>query len=136
MPNQKSPAQTTIIKIDNATIKKIRESFQEEAQTIVHCSYVPKGVYADGSWVNIYPTTYLVNNKQKLPLVHAENIPMSPQMHIFNKPAELKQFILIFPSIPKDWESFSLLENCGDHEGFVVDNIKRNNSGVYQITLH
>ena len=75
MPNQKSPAQTAIIKIDISTIQKINESFKEEAQTIVHCNYVSKRKYVNGGWVNIYPTTYLVYLNEKLPLLHAEIFP-------------------------------------------------------------
>ena len=135
MPNQKSPAQTAIIKFNNSTIKKIRESIFEEAQTIVHCSYVAKGKYANGGWVNIFPTTYLVHNKEAIQLVHAENIPVAPEMYEFKNPNELKQFTLIFPQIPKDWETFSLIEKSGSNEGFTVVNIKRNNAGVYQIAV-
>lgn len=136
MPNQKSPAQTAVIKIENATIEKIRESFQEESQTIVHCNYVSKRKYVNGGWVNIYPTTYLVHHNEKLQLLHAENIPMAPQMHVFKRVGELKHFTLIFPSIPKDWETFSLVEKSDGQSGFIVSNIKRNNSGVYYIALH
>ena len=136
MPNQKSPAQTAVIKIENATIEKIRESFQEESQTIVHCNYVSKRKYVNGGWVNIYPTTYLVHHNEKLKLLHAENIPMAPEMHVFKRVGELKHFTLIFPSIPKDWETFSLIEKSDGQSGFIVSNIKRNNSGIYEIALH
>jgi len=136
MPNQKSPVQTTIVKIDIATIQKINESYQEEAQTIVHCNYVSKRKYVNGGWVNIYPTTYLVHLNEKLPLLHAENIPMAPLLHVFKKVGELKQFTLIFPPIPKDWKTFSLIEKSGKYEGFTLLNIERNNSGVYDIGLH
>ena len=136
MPNQKSPAQTAVIKIENATIEKIRESFQEESQTIVHCNYVSKRKYVNGGWVNIYPTTYLVHHNEKLQLLHAENIPMALQMHVFKRVGELKHFTLIFPSIPKDWETFSLIEKSDGQSGFIVSNIKRNNSGIYEIALH
>jgi hypothetical protein len=136
MPNQKSPAQTAIIKIDNVTIEKIRESFQDEAQTTVHCNYVSKRKYVNGGWVNIYPTTYLIHHDEKLQLLHAENIPMAPQIHVFKRVGELKHFTLIFPPIPKDWETFSLIEKSDGQSGFIVSNIKRNNSRVYDIALH
>ena len=136
MPNQKSPAQTTIVKIDIATIEKIKEAFPEDGQTIVHCSYVSKNKYANGGWVNIYPTTYLVHQKEKIQLLHADNIPMAPQIHAFKNAGELKHFTLIFPPVPNDWETFSLIEKSESHSGFIVANIKRNNSGVYEIIVH
>jgi hypothetical protein len=42
---------------------------------------------------------------------------------------------LFFPVIPKDWEEFSMVEQCDSDDGFVVKNIKRNNSGVYELAI-
>ena len=136
MSNQKSSVKTTSVQIDHSTIEQLRESLQEEAQTIVHCNYVSKRKYVNGGWVNIYPTTYLVHNDEKLQLIHAENIPFAPAIHKFNRSGELKRFTLIFPSIPKDWDSFSLIEDSGTHECFSVHNIQANHSGVYEVAIH
>lgn len=136
MPNKKSPNQTDSVEISISTLKKIYESFQEDGQTIVHCSYVSKRKYVNGGWVNIYPTTFLMYYDEMLPLLHAENIPLGPGKHMFNKPGELKQFTLIFPPVPNGWEYFNLVEECPSTDGFVVTNIKRNNSGVYEVMLH
>ena len=136
MPNQKSPAQTDSIQIDIATLEKIYESFQEDGQTIVHCNYVSKRKYANGGWINIYPTTYLVRYEETLPLLHAENIPMAPRMHMFKRAGDLKHFTLIFPPVPKEWEKFNLIEECPSGNGFVVKNLQRNNAGVYEVALH
>jgi hypothetical protein len=127
---------TRSVNIDKLTLIKLEESYKEEAQTIVHCKYVSKHKYINGGWVNIFPTTYLSHNNEYLQMVHAVNIPIAPDIHIFKKKGELKLFTLFFPSIPKDWDSFSLIENCENHEGFQVINIKRNNSGIYEIALY
>lgn len=137
MRNKISPDKKRIVLIDDATIKKLKESVREESQTIVHCNYVSKRKYINGGWVNIYPTTFLQSNKNSdvLKMQHAENIPMSPDVHVFSKVGELKSFVLYFPAIPKDWDEFSLVEKTTTAEGFVVRNIKRNNIGVYEIYL-
>lgn len=123
------------VNIDLSIIEKVKEKFHEEGQTIVHCLYVSKTKYVNGGWVNIHPTTFLVRNEETLPILHAENIPMAPGMHLFKRPGELKHFTLIFPAIPKEWEQFSLIEKCSSGGGFVVKNLSRNDSGVYQVSL-
>jgi hypothetical protein len=127
--------QNPVIQIDIDTINQLNESFHEEGQTVVHCNYISKRKYINGGWVNIYPTTYLVNNNSKLQMLHAENIPVAPSCYIFRNAGELKQFTLFFPVIPKDWEQFSMVEQCDSNDGFVVKNIKRNNSGVYELAI-
>ena len=136
MSKSKQTSTFKSVKIEKATLDQLVENFKEESQTFIHCNYVSKRKYLNGGWVNIHPTTYLVNGSKSLPLLHAFNIPLAPQIHLFSKIGELKQFTLVFPSIPKDWDSFSMIEQCNSDEGFVVTNIKRNNSGVYEVAIH
>ena len=136
MPNQNLTKQTSFVEINISPLDQIYDSLHEEGQTIVHCLYVSKTKYINGGWVNIHPTTFLVRNEETLPLLHAENIPMAPSMHMFKRPGELKHFTLIFPAIPKEWEEFSLIEECSSGGGFVVKNLFRNDSGVYQVSLY
>jgi hypothetical protein len=135
MSTKGNTSKSVSVKIDQKTIQQLEESYKEEAQTLVHCNYVSKRKYTNGGWVNIYPTTFLVNDNEVIPLLYAINIPLSPNIHVFKSAGELKQFTLVFPTIPKEWESFSLIENCNDHDGFVVINIERNNSGVYEVNI-
>jgi len=136
MPNQNLTKQTNLVEINISTLDQINDSLHEEGQTIVHCLYVSKSKFVNGGWVNIHPTTFLVRNEETLPLLYAENIPMAPSMHMFKRPGELKNFTLIFPAIPKEWEQFSLIEECSSGGGFVVKNLSRNDSGVYQVSLY
>jgi len=136
MPNQNLTKQTNLVEINISPADQIYDSLHEEGQTIVHCLYVSKTKYVNGGWVNIHPTTFLVRNEETLPLLHAENIPMAPSMHMFKRPGELKNFTLIFPAIPKEWDQFSLIEECSSGGGFVAKNLSRNDSGVYQVSLY
>jgi hypothetical protein len=108
-----------------------------EGQTLVHCKYVSKDKYANGGWVNIYDTTFLVNpdTHDMLRLVQAYNVPISPEKHYFKQARQLKTFTLVFPRVPKHWKSFNLLEVAGKGGGFHVTNIVRNDSGIYHIEL-
>ncbi len=135
MNKLKQPRNIRKISIDASTLEKLKNSSEEEAQTIVHCRYISKTKYINGGWVNIYPTTYLVNGEERITLLYADNIPMAPACHQFSHPGELKWFTLIFPAIPKDWKQFNLIEECGAHTGFTVSNIRRNNQGVYEVFL-
>jgi hypothetical protein len=135
MSKTNQPTKISSVKIDNATLDQLNKEFKQEAQTLVHCNYVSKRKYTNGGWVNIYPTTYLVHDNEVIPMHHAINIPIAPNSYVFEKSGQLKRFTLIFPPIPKEWDSFSLIETCNDHKGFEVIGIKRNNSGVYEIEL-
>jgi hypothetical protein len=136
MSTKSNNSKSVSLKIDQKTLQHLKESYKEEAQTLVHCNYVSKRKYTNGGWVNIYPTTFLMHDKEALPMIFAINIPIAPSIHVFKSSGELKQFTLIFPPIPKEWKSFSLIENCNDHDGFFAINIDRNNSGVYEINIH
>jgi hypothetical protein len=60
---------------------------------------------------------------------------VAPERHMFKWPGEEKRFTLCFPVLPKSWKVFDLVEKTGDNEGFVYRNIKRNDSGVYKLSL-
>ena len=108
-----------------------------EAQTLVHCRYVSKEKYRNGGWINIYPGTFLVNpdTRDRLALVQAYQVPISPARHYFKQAGQLKQFTLLFPPVPRFWQRFHLLEIADKGGGFRVTNITRNDSGVYQVEL-
>ena len=126
---------STAIKLTASVVHSLLSSCEEQEQTIIHCNYVSKEKYVNGGWVNIYPTTYLVCEHESLALVHAENIPLAPQVHVFKKAGELKRFSLIFPAVPKSWASFDFIEKSNSANGFKVHNIKRNNTGIYEINI-
>lgn len=108
----------------------------KEGQTLFHCRYISKYGFEGGGWVNIDSDTYLENADtfEQLELLNALGIPFAPFRHYFTNPGELKQFVLLFPKIPKYWNRFHLVERAGAGS-FRVRDIQRNDSGVYHIQL-
>ncbi|HLP37056.1 hypothetical protein [Lacibacter sp.] len=116
---------------------ELSTSIEEQGVTLLHCSYIAPPIYLMGGWVCIWPTTYLVNqnNSEQVQLIHAINIPMSPERKFFSRSGERFSFTLIFPKLPDDWPVFNLHEYTADNMGFRIRNIQRNNSGVYRLTI-
>ena len=132
------PVRKFDVSIDESTFKKLKEEIKEESQTTIHCNYVSKHKYINGGWLNIYATTYLsstTTNNTDLELQHVENVPIAPNKHFFTKVGDHKRFTLYFPAIPKDWETFDLVEKTNTGNGFVIKNIHRNNNGIYEIFI-
>lgn len=129
------------IVIDKATLAYCKEKLQEEAFTIIHCTYVAKQKFINGGWINIYPTTYLefftnlFEERSRLNLIHSVNVPIAPKRFHFNKKGDVKKFILYFPAIPKHWKTFDLVEVSDNKDGFRVCQIHRNTLGVYEVFL-
>jgi len=123
------------VSIDDSILHELLTMECEDSQTIVFCNYISKTKYINGGWINIHPTTYLVNESESLQMLYAMNVPVAPRKHQFQKSGEYKRFALIFPPIPKSWKHFDFIESCSSGDGFYVDNISRNNSGIYEIYL-
>ena len=51
-------------------------------------------------------------------------------------PGDKMRFTLIFQGIPKTWNRFSLCEKTLIGDGFVVNDIFKNKSGVYEININ
>lgn len=123
--------------IDDLTHIKTKIITDLESQTIVHCIHKASAIYINGGWVNIHPNTYLTagEGQNPLPLIDAIDIPFSPNKHLYSNTKEIKRFTLLFPAIPASWKKFSLIEEAGTENGFIVTDILRNNLGVYHVTL-
>ena len=124
------------IYIHPTTRNQLRDQLPEEGQTLIHCSYVSKEMYVNGGWVNIHPTTFLQSDSGAcISMIDAQFIPLAPQKHYFTRCGQLKQFTLLFPKIPTDWQSFDLIEKTNIGNGFVVKHIPVNDSGIYHVQL-
>lgn len=118
-------------------LKQIKNDFSEEKVTILSCTYVAPNKYINGGWINIYSTTNLINptTNIKLPLLHAINIPIAPDKYYFSKRGEIKRFLLYFPTLPKYWKFFHLIEKTNERYAFSAYNIVRNETGLYEVFI-
>lgn len=112
-------------------------SFEEEGYTYLHCVYYTSPKYHFGWWVNMNADCYLESavSSDKLSLIKAINIPMSPARHYLKRKGDCLRFTLIFPRVPNDWTSFHFRELSKAGDGLSISHISRNNSGVYRLRI-
>ena len=118
---------------------RLIKSVEEESYTLLHCKYYAPDKYPFGGWVMIHKTTYLVetnNVGESIEMLHAINIPYAPQKHFFKMHGEVLNFVLVFPKIPKHWTAFDLNEEASLGNGFKIQEIRRNLSGIYRVQIH
>jgi hypothetical protein len=151
-----------MIQYDTLTYTKIEvsndllASFEEEGYTYLHCTYITSPRYHSGWWVNISEDSFLTNGKEEIKMLQAMNIPLSPKKHYLKKFGDSLQFVLIFPAVPKSWNTFNfiertqptlskersfdaelgvVIETIQKSEGLYINNIERNNTGVYKVII-
>lgn len=108
-----------------------------DAYTTIHCRYQAKEKYVNGGWVNIWPTTFLINHEKNdsVKLIQVDNVPIAPEKHYFAHKGQFLIFTLFFPSLPESWSHFDLMEKTNDGTGFKVKRITRNRTGVYRVNV-
>lgn len=113
---------------------EIATEVDNEGQVIVHCSF--KNEEMDYQGVRIWKSTVLIdeNSEHESELLHAEGITMFPDW-TWIKPGTTKRFTLIFSRLPKSCAVFHFYERIPQTGGFMVADIARNQSDVYQIEL-
>jgi len=104
---------------------------EEPGFTYLHCTHFASPKYDRGWWVCIKKKTYLTFGSERIKMLHAINIPVSPEKHYFENFGDSLKFTLIFPAVPKYWETFNLYES----NGFYVNGISRNNTGIYKLVV-
>jgi transposase-like protein len=123
----------TTIEITFLKSKKPLEKIKEESQVTIHFKYTGS---MWGNKIRIWKSTFLhaKGSSHRSSLVHVENISVHPTWtHV--SAGETINFTLIFSGLPKDCESFDLIEDIPEPGGFVINDIKRNNSDVYHFTM-
>lgn len=100
----------------------------KERQTIVHCTYDP------ASAVRVWPTTFLVEKEsgRRVKLITAFNITFAPQ---WTFGTENNRFTLVFGGLSKKCSMFDLVEDIPLPDPFVVKNISRNKTDVYEVRI-
>ena len=145
-------AQTLFIQDKKISVDtELITQFQEQGYTILHCETcsgverVPEGTLTI-QWTTVTKTASIIHRptQEKLPLLHAINIPVNPEKYWFKFFGECLKFTLIYPQIPSNWSYFDFV---GDPTsvtkipkghivtGWVVRNIRRNKTGVYRLKL-
>jgi transposase-like protein len=123
----------TTIEITFLKSKKPLEKIKEESQVTIHFKYTGS---MWGNKIRIWKSTFLhaKGSSHRSSLVHVENISVHPTWtHV--SAGETINFTLIFSGLPKDCEYFDLIEDIPEPGGFVINDIKRNNSDVYHFTM-
>jgi hypothetical protein len=123
---------------DQLIINLIDRGLSETGRTFIHCTFTSQPEYIDGGWLNIFPTTYLLNREKskRLRMEFTLDIPVPPKYHFFMKVNEQIRFTLIFPKLPADWQTFTLIEESERENSLVKFDVKRNKFGVYQVVVN
>lgn len=121
--------------IEITFLKKMKplEDIKEESQVAIHFKYTGS---MWGTKIRIWKSTFLQakGSSHRSNLVHFENISLHPTWtHV--SAGETINFTLIFSGLPKDCEYFDLIEDIPEPGGFIINDIKRNNSDVYHFTM-
>jgi hypothetical protein len=103
-----------------------------ERQTIVHCKHFLNA----GDGIRIWKSTFLIEKPSgtKRKLMHAENITMHPTWTVADKAGKYN-FSLYFEGLSKSCTGFDLVEIIPQPGGFIVSDITRNNSDVYNVLI-
>jgi hypothetical protein len=101
-----------IVTINNSTELEILAITLDENYTIIDFIYYPPHYYENGGWVQINSDTYIraVGTSQKLKLIKAVNIPITPQKHYFKSSKAMLAYTLYFPALPKSCKEIDIIE--------------------------
>jgi hypothetical protein len=121
------------IELSESAREELTQTAEESGQVVVHVTYEVK---MPGEGLRIWPTTYLVPDEQggKCPLIMFHNISLAPFWTIINKKGPYR-FTLYFSALPKGCHLFHLFEDIDQPGRFMILNIRRNNSDVYEVKL-
>ena len=105
---------------------------QEDRQVILHCSFLA----FPGALIRVWPNTFLITKeaKEKIPMIHAENISFAPVWTQLNGYG-IFTFTLIFKGLPKDCSFFDMVEEVSETGSFLISDIQRNTSDIYQVWI-
>jgi len=70
-----------------------------------------------------------------VPLEYLIGIPVSPGKYFYKGLGESIGFTLFFSGVPYNWDCFSLIEEGLEGDGFRMEDIMRNDLGVYYVRV-
>ena len=127
--------ETTVpaIEISDEVKQSLLTETVEEGQVIVHVGYNSGGL---GDLIRIWATTFLVpqDGGERSKLVTKENISLAPAWTIIQRKGRF-HFTLVFSPLPKSCKLFHLFEDIPEPGGFIIRNIRRNETDVYEVEL-
>ncbi len=116
---------------------ELQTMIEEEGQVIVHCSfYNDPSIYLGEVGVRVWKETFLIDEQsgQLNQMVRALGVVYEPNWY-FIQPGETKKFTMLFDALPKSCNSFTLAEIIPQSGAFVVKNIPRNKTDIYNVNL-
>lgn len=92
--------------------------------TIVEIEH--KNTFGSGGWANISPETAIriPKKSEKLKLIKAKGIPISPNRHYYKSQSEVLKFKLYFPPINPGTKTLDVIEYEGSGKAFNFYGIK------------
>jgi hypothetical protein len=105
----------------------------EESQVIFHCTFTASDHH---DRIRVCGNTFLFphESRRHSRLVHSENIAGPPSWTVV-LPGMSYRFLLVFSGLPKGCRSFDLVEHSAESNPFLVKDITRNDTDVYQVRL-
>ena len=93
----------------NVTILRI---VINESYTRIDILYCPINKFKPGKWIQINQMCLIrpLGTDETMQLIHAENIPISPEKNFFKSKFDMLSFSLYFPPIPEGTMVFDLIE--------------------------
>lgn len=95
----------------SSEIEILRIEFDDD-YTRIDFLYRASSYYENGGWVQISRLTFIrmVGSEQKLRLLKAVNIPITPTKHYFKSTHDMLAYTLYFPALPKNCEKIDIIE--------------------------
>ena len=123
----------TLPAIDGEVLSSIEPATLEDSHVYVHCHV---NNLEEGMLIRIWRTTFLIDRSQgaKSGLIHAENISFAPQWTMIPGRGPYT-FLLIFSGLAKSCKVFDLVEEIPQPGGFLVTDIRRNETDIYHVDI-
>lgn len=119
--------------VDTEIVSAIDPDSLDDSYVYVHC-HVNKPT--DDMLIRIWRTTFLIDRSQgtKSGLIHAENISFAPEWTMIPGKGSYT-FLLVFSALTKSCSVFDLVEEIPQPGGFLVKDIRRNETDIYHIDI-
>jgi hypothetical protein len=120
------------VELDVKLLTSLKTHELEESQVIVHAHMKIKEPPVR---IRIWPNTFLIPNEEgsDAKLIQAIGISFAPEWQLFLNRNHV--FTLIFEGLPKDCQTFDLVEDIPLPQSFIHFGINRNRTDVYHLAM-